>query len=528
MPTTHALPEQEAPSTLNLASVLLLGLSLVWCIYWFIHAWHYWEDDAYIHLEFARSVAAGRGFAFNGQVVAGDTAPLWVLLLAGTHIFVQDWMIGGKLLTVAGAVFGFAGMYAFARRLVRPLSSAAKIFPAAMVLLLAVNPYTCYWLFSGMEPIAAAGLACFAVLAATRGRPAPSSFLTACLMAGLAPLLRPEMIFLTGLLALALFAQARRLRTSSAISRVAACIGGLILIAAPLVLWSIYSLHAFGHVVPNTNAAKRALPGDSVAVRLLSIYGVGFPVILCGVLAGVALLLLRFSSVLQSFQDAISSHWRPQRESGSGRPALPLEGWIFILWAAIATVFYMVDHTYVQTRYILVTAPGLTVVVVYLFLRLSRRTARTLGLAAYVAAVAVSLAVTRPFIANKAFDCNAVEDLAMYLRTGIPADAPVATYSIGELAFLSRHPIIDTGGIIRPDAIPYGMKSSDALVQWARSAGAQYYIDSASPMPGATAVYTADLPYIGWSFHPSLYETFEPVSLWKLPATGQGTPTSGP
>jgi hypothetical protein len=451
-------------------------------------------------------------------VVAGDAAPLWVLLLAAVHVFIHDWMIAGKVLTVLGAIFGFAGIYAFARSLVAPLLPDTRIFPASMVLLIAVNPYTCYWLFSGMEPIAAAGLACFAVLAATRKQLEAGPFLAGCLLAGLAPLLRPEMIFLTGLLALTFVAQVRRLRTGSAATRSATWFAGLILIAAPLALWSLYSLHAFGHVVPNTNAAKRANAGDSVIVRLVSIYAAGFPVIVCGLLAGIALLVTRFSAVRHSLQDAFVFEAQPRSGSARDSLTLPLSGWIFILWAVIATIFYIVDHSYVQTRYILVTAPGLTIVIFFLFLQLSRRVEQTLFVAACSAAISVSLITTRPFIANKALNCRAIQKLALYMRNDIPSDAPVATYSIGEVAFLSEHSIVDTGGITRPDAIPF-MASADAIVQWARSAGAQYYIASDPPAPGATAVYTADLPFVGWTFHPSLYATFNPVSLWKLPAS---------
>ena len=71
------MPSQDnSTAQARIASALLLALTLLWCLYWFVHSWHYWEDDAFIHLEFARSLAAGRGFAFNGRVVAGDTAPL--------------------------------------------------------------------------------------------------------------------------------------------------------------------------------------------------------------------------------------------------------------------------------------------------------------------------------------------------------------------------------------------------------------------------------------------------------------------
>ena len=39
-------------------------------------------DDAWIHLVYARSLAALHGFAFNpGQLETGSTSPLWTLLL---------------------------------------------------------------------------------------------------------------------------------------------------------------------------------------------------------------------------------------------------------------------------------------------------------------------------------------------------------------------------------------------------------------------------------------------------------------
>src|ERR1700730_3554089 len=72
-------------------TILLLTLSLIWCLLWFIHSWGYWEDDSFIHLEFARSLASGHGFSFNGAVVYGDTSPLWVFLLVAAHLLVPDW-----------------------------------------------------------------------------------------------------------------------------------------------------------------------------------------------------------------------------------------------------------------------------------------------------------------------------------------------------------------------------------------------------------------------------------------------------
>ena len=501
--------DNSTKGTSSLAQSLLLTVAVLWCAYWFVHAWHYWEDDAYIHLEFARSFATGRGFAFNGHVVAGDTSPLWVMLLVAMHALIPDWLLAGKVLAVLGAIVGFSGTYAFARRLAQSLSlPGSALFPAAMVLLVAVNPYTCYWLFSGMEAFAAAGLACFAVLAAARATPSTQSFLTACLLAGIAPLVRPEMAFLAALLALPLLAQWFRLPKSPA--RPATFAAGAVLLCAPLARWMLYSLHNFGHLLPNTNAAKRAAPSDSVVLHLAQIYSFGFPLILCGLVAGIAVLLLHASSVRRSLRSAIASAFQPSQ----GSRDLPLAAWLFIAWALINTAFYIANHTYVQTRYILVTAPGLTVVILAATFAASRRAGRTVYVLALLLAAASSILIVRPFLRNKALNCLAIRDLALFLHNQLPPDAPVAVYSIGEIAFVSEHPIVDTGGITRPGAIPY-QNAPGQLLRWAQSEGAQYYIGE-QPQPDAVLIDSVDNRFIGWTLHSSAYDTTFPVQLWKL------------
>ena len=529
------MPSQDnSTAQARIASALLLALTLLWCLYWFVHSWHYWEDDAFIHLEFARSLAAGRGFAFNGRVVAGDTAPLWVFLLAATHALIPDWLVAGKLLTLLCAALSLAGCYAFARRLAAsmlPSRPDAALFPAAILLLIVANPYFCYWDFSGMEPLAAFGLAFFAVLAATRAQPSIKTLLAACLLAGLAPLLRPEMAFLTALLLLPLLAQWRRLPGNpTSPSKLASFASGLLLLAAPLSLWALYSLHAFGHLLPNTNAAKRAGPAASVLHRLLSVYSLGFPLILCGLLAGILYLLLRPAAVRRSLQHAVASAFaRPSGPTpAESTPArdLPLAGWIFLLWPSIVTLFYIANHTYVQTRYILVTAPALTLVILVLALQSAPRTARLLYLAALAVSLAVSVITVRPLVRNKAIDCQAGKDLALFIRDHLPPGAPVVDYSIGEIAFFSQHPILDTSGITRTDVIPYLSAPPPALLLWARSQGAQYWIGN-RPTPDSILIYTINQRFATWSRHPAIYATSTRIELWQLPPAPQPVGSSG-
>jgi len=514
---------EASPGSSSIAKTLLLTVTVLWCLYWYVHAWPYWEDDAYIHLEFARSVAAGQGFAFNGHIVAGDTSPFWVFSLAGMHAFIPDWMIAGKSLAVLGAAVGFAGTYAFARRLARSQQlPGAALFPAAMVLLVAVNPFTCYWIFSGMEAFAAAGLACFAVLAATSEVPSTGTFLIGCLLAGVTPLVRPEMTFLTLLLVFPLLAQWLRLPKSPV--KFILLVAGAVLVCAPLAQWMLYSMHSFGHILPNTNAAKRAAPSRSIVSHLLTIYSLGVPLIVVGFCAGILALVFRASAVGRSIQRAIDATF--QRDPPQDPRSLPLAGWIFIFWACINTLFYIANHTYVQTRYILVTVPELTVVILAVALAASRRAARALYVLALLYSAMVSVVVVRPFIRNKGINCGVERNLAVFIRDHVPPTAPVAVFGIGEIAFISQHPIVDTGGIMRPEAIPYLNAPHGEMERWARSEGAQYFMTS-QPGPDAVLVFSEPLRVIGWTIHPSLYDDSYPIELWNLPPGASLFPPAG-
>src|SRR5688572_27390620 len=59
-------------------------------------------DDSWIHLQFARNLADGRGLAYNpGELVTGSTAPLWTALLALVFYLPGNIVVWTKLLGVA-------------------------------------------------------------------------------------------------------------------------------------------------------------------------------------------------------------------------------------------------------------------------------------------------------------------------------------------------------------------------------------------------------------------------------------------
>jgi hypothetical protein len=492
-------------------SRVLLGISGFVCALWFVHALGYWEDDAYIHLEFARSVAAGRGFSFNGHIVYGDTSPLWVALLIAFHAVIPDWMAAGKALTAVAAVFTLGGVFVFARTLVRNTLSpeATNTFAAFMVLVTVVNPYFGYWAFSGMEALAAAGLVCWACAAIAPPIEASTTistkrFLIAAFLAGLAPVLRPEMSFFTLLLGLVLLV--RWYKTMPL--RFGALLAGLVFISAPALLWARYAIHTFGMVVPNTNAAKRAGPHDSIAARLVQVYTLGFPV----VLIGLALIFLWLVWYLL----------RGRGKSASGNSAniwgtLHAGGWLLFVWTAINGVFYVADHTYVQTRYIFVTAPVLTIAILAIAVQRWPMVYRGLLAFALLFGVVVGGLSTWPLVHNKVEVDRIYAQLADFIRT-LPPDAPVAHYSIGEAAFLSQHPLVDTGGITRPGILPYMYDATEARrTAWVYSQGAKYEVIDLPPAPGAVLVWSHDMPSTSWTMQLHPNDGLDHLHVWKLP-----------
>ena len=487
---------------------ILLAATAAWVVLWFFHAFGYWEDDAYIHLEFARSLARGQGFRFNGQVVYGDTSPLWVWLLASFHTFIPDWIAAGKTLTAVAAVFALSGVFAFAQSLTRELGEArSRLFAAAMLLVLVVNPYFGYWAFSGMEALAAAGLVCWGLVAvAVDPLTAPSTprrFLLGCLCAGAAPLLRPEMGFFTILLGLILFLKWVNLPLALR-PKLSLFFAGFVLVAAPEITWAFYAVRTFGSVLPNTNAAKRAGPNDSVLRHLAQIYAFGFPLVVLGlIVVGIWLMLGRFR------KGGITS--------GTLFAALTPGSWLLLVWTAINCIFYLGDHTYVQTRYIFVTAPLLTIVILAVVRKLRPRLYET-GIAfGVVFGVCVSLLATWPLIHNKIGVDRDYAALASFLHT-LPPHEAVAHYSIGEAAFLSEHPIIDLGGITRPGVIPFLWDASeDRRLWWAHEQGALYEVIDHQPEPGSSLIWARNIPTTGWFLNPHKYHATDRLEVWKLP-----------
>lgn len=475
--------------TVDVPTFCLLVFLAVAALVWLIFSYGYIEDDAFIHLEFARSLAEGQGFAFNGQIVNGDTAPLWVILLTVVHTVGFGWIAAAKFLCGIGVLIALSGVWRIASDIaVGP--TGRRFLPCVAVLLTALNPYFVHWSFSGMESVTALGVSLWAIWAVFSAKPQSWRRLTAgALLLSIAPLLRPELLLLSSAAGIVLLHQAWQMPAAPA-RRALAIVLLATIMALPTVLWSIYAFESFGSIMPNTNAAKRGGGLAMVATKLASVYFVGF-----------AATIVLFPVVARRLLKA----------------GVPAAIWVLLLWPVACIAFYLADHTAVQTRYCLLSMPSLTIAVLWL-LQESARPAWVRGIVAAMSMVSLGIviAIVYPHVSNKVKLVWAVSAAAAFIRDKLPHDAPIAVYSIGQLAFECRHPLIDISGITRPGVLPYLGNLPDSI-RWAKEQGAQFYIGGDAPGQTAARLFSFPMPFVGWSFKHANYNASSETGIYRLP-----------
>jgi hypothetical protein len=190
---------------------------------------------------------------------------------------------------------------------------------------------------------------------------------------------------------------------------------------------------------------------------------------------------------------------------------------VLLLWPLGCVGFYLANHTIVQTRYCLLSMPAMSIAVLWL-IAAARRPRMFAGTAAamVLGAAAVIGWIVVPHIANKERYSEALSQVAAYLREQIPPHSGVAVFAIGQVAFQSRHPLVDIGGITDHSVIPHIGNAAETL-RWAKAHGARYYLTGGPPEPGAVQVFATDVPFIGWTFHHSQYSTRQLMAIYRLP-----------
>jgi arabinofuranosyltransferase len=220
-----------------------------------IGGWAYrWiDEDAFINLRIVDQIYAGHGPVFNsGERIEAATSPLWLGILVGVRFLLSwaasmPWLTVLASLAVAVAAFVVAG---YATRLAHPKADGV-IVPAGLFFVAAV---AVVWEFStsGLEMglvwlwLAASWLVLVRV--AQRAELTGARRNLACIVLGLAPVVRPEltltMLCLLG--AWFMLVQPRRIGRD------------LLAIFAIPIAFEIFRMGYYATVVPNTALAKDA------------------------------------------------------------------------------------------------------------------------------------------------------------------------------------------------------------------------------------------------------------------------------
>ncbi len=205
-------------------------------------------DDAWIHLQFARNLGSGHGYSYNAGIpVAGSTAPLWTIILALPAQLGWEPILSAKMLGTALTIATAILTASLAEWLTR--SRAAGVFTG---LALALSPKMAWGSLSGMEVTLYAALVTATLVAYLRALEDGSPVWG--LLAGLAGCSRPEAFIVFPILALDW--TIRVIRGVLPGPRVTRFILPMLCFAAPTAVFVAVNMHASGHPLPLTFYAK--------------------------------------------------------------------------------------------------------------------------------------------------------------------------------------------------------------------------------------------------------------------------------
>jgi hypothetical protein len=255
-------------------------------------------DDSWIHLQFARNLAAGEGLTYNpGEFVAGSTAPLWTALLSLVFLLPGGYLLGVK---TVGVLLYLAGLYP-TYRLGAELGLSRSLALLATVLTM-ITSWLVWSALSALEVPLFVLLSVWVLVLHSRERAQGFRSSGSLIVAATAVLVRPEGVLL---LACAILDRLLWFRQDSRGDLVwqpppgaplLAGGAGALIIVVPMILFNLWSS---GSALPTTFAAKtagvsRMLPELGYLYTTLGIFFRPQPIMVLLAAAGVLVLLGRF------------------------------------------------------------------------------------------------------------------------------------------------------------------------------------------------------------------------------------------
>jgi hypothetical protein len=397
-------------------------------------------DDSWIHLQFAKQLAAGHGLAYSGlERVTGSTAPLWTAMLALLGLLPGNAVAWTKLL---GALLHLASVgltYRLARQLDLRRGLAAL---AALWTLLA------YWLVwssvSGMEVPLFIVLSLAGMILQVSERADPSRPPVALPVFAVGALVRPEGYLLLALAAVDSLLGLPRRELLAAVRRVLQ--GAFVAALIVLPVWAVYA-RIGGSPLPTTFGAKAGAARGLPDLQYLYL------------VVGILFRPLPFATLL-----AAGGVLRLAERLGSRRDVGLLPGlWAMALPLAYSMLAPQGKHLLVGNfgRYFFPLLPVVAVLAAAACEGIGEAMNRSaswrwLRAAAIALLLAPTLATLVQGAARYAQNVANVEDsdvaMALWLRDRLPAPSVLAVQDIGALGFVLPNRLVDVSGIVSPRA----------------------------------------------------------------------------
>jgi hypothetical protein len=460
-----------------LASLLLIGGLMLGVFA--LNAYHFTQgqggvplDDSWIHFQFARNIARSDGFAFNpGQPTAGSTAPLWTLLLAGVYFAGGRFPLAGQILSAAC----FLGLLVAAHALARRLTGRrwAAWLGGAIV---ALNGRMVWAGLSALETCLFAALSLLALNAHLTDLAENRYRLRTATLFGLAALTRPEgyLLFALAMADLTLYV----IRNNNKRFVLRNLLPSVLLFAAIVSPYLIFSLRTSGHLLPNTFHAKATfnfLPG----LDFLSLWAryliLDNPLLLPFYILGVGALFRRAS--------------------------------LLSLWSVGLPLVYSFMHVtlYQHGRYLIPLIPCNAIIGVVGLLEAGQLALtpgpspqgrgecafplpkgerdRVRGILLPILLLIAGTAWRLPTMARLyAWNVDNINQMHVaighWVEENTPPDATLALNDIGAITYISERPIIDLAGLVTPEVIPLleGSDRADNLAALLAERGVEYVI----------------------------------------------------
>jgi hypothetical protein len=429
-----------------LAGALALSAALMWPLRGYV------TDDTFIHLQYARHLAEGKGLVFNvGERVYGGTSPLWAFFLAEAMALGLD---GLRTAHVLGGMATLLSIVLFLQLLRRTVATPA--LRAAATVAWASHAWMLRWSMSGMETALAVALTLAGFVAFTEGRQWGARPVRTGILWSLAALTRPEATFLLVLWGVCLLVDAR---SRDGLHRlVFGALGPVILYGG----WLLFARLYYGSFWPQTLAAKSA-GGVGLAYHAGNLWRQAR---IIGATDGLLALVLVLALVIGG-----------RRAWPSFAPAQRIVPWV---WVIALPVLYSARGVPVLSRYLL---PLLPILAWLAWMTAERwwvgeapepaRVRRAALLAATLATlvVAQNLFVYRMQVVPhvRTFSPAIERSLVTWGRwfdAHAKPDAVIATPDIGAIGYYSRRRVVDLAGLVTPAMIgPLTRHSPEAVIE---------------------------------------------------------------